>query len=166
MAILTDAARIVLVQYILTRPIHLAIGEGLESWYNNSNHTPDPPDYNATGLIHEVGRKKLTRSFFVEEDDDGEIDMPGGRHYSQSATPTRNIYLQFIFNYGEGIEKIIREVGVFIDTQTKSDLPSKQTYFTPEEITRSGTLIMLEHLDEPDKFTPTKKGSYGTVLTI
>ena len=166
MAILTDAARIVLIQYILTRPIHLAIGEGLESWYNNSGGVPDPPDYDATGLVKELGRKKLTQSFFVVEDDDGDIDMPGGRKYKHSETPTRNIYLSFAFNYGEGIQKIIREVGVFINTQTKSGLPAKQTYFTPEEITNKGTLIMLEHLDDPDKFTPNKKGSYGTVLTI
>ncbi|MBQ9573892.1 MAG: hypothetical protein IJR27_01280 [Synergistaceae bacterium] len=166
MAILTDAARIVLVQYILTRPIHLAIGEGSEEWYNNSGGVPDPPEYDATELVHELGRKKLTQSFFVLEDDDGDIDMPGGRKYKQSAEPTRNIYLNFAFNYGEGIEKIIREVGVFIDTQTNSELPANQTYFQPEDITHKGTLIMLEHLDDPDKFTPNKKGSYGTVLTI
>ena len=162
MAILTYTARIALVEYLFARPIHLAIGKGLEAW----DAKPAPPDYEATGLVHELGRKKLTRAFFVNEDDNGEIDMPGGMRYSYSENPTRQLFLHFMFNFGEGIQETIREVGVFINTKTKSGLPENQTYFTPDQITEKGRLIMLEHLETSDTFTPSKKGSYGTILTI
>ena len=108
----------------------------------------------------------LTRAFFVKEDENGEIDMPGGRRYSYSESQTRQIYLQFMFDFGEGLSSSIREVGVFMDSVPKSGLPETQTYFTPEEIQEQGTLILIENLETPDTFTPNKKGSYGTILTL
>ena len=162
MAVLTYSARTVLAQYILSRKLYLAIGTGKESWDTKL----EPPEYEATKLINEVGRKFITRSFFVVEDDHGEIDMPNGRRFSFSETPTRFIYLHFMFSYGEGISVPIREVGVFMDTKIKSGLPESQTYFTPDQIQSPGTLLALEQLEIADKFTPNKKGSYGTVLTI
>ncbi|MBR2209035.1 MAG: hypothetical protein IJ859_09550 [Synergistaceae bacterium] len=162
MAVLTHEARKILAQYIMSRPLYLAIGTGSPDW----GEIPDTPDYEATGLINEIGRKKLTRAFFVVKDENGEIDMPGGRRYSYSATPTRQIYLFYMFDYGEGLANSIREIGVFMDTETKAGLPETQTYFIPEEIENQGTLILLEHLETPDTFTPNKKGSYGTILTV
>ena len=162
MAVLTYSARTILAQYILSKKLHLAIGTGKESWDTKL----EPPEYEATALIHEVGRKSLTRSFFVNEDDHGEIDMPNGRRFSYSESPTRFIYLHFMFNYGEGIAVPIREVGVFADTRVKAGLPETQSYFTPDQIQSPGTLIALENLDTADVFTSNKKGSYGTVLTI
>lgn len=162
MAVLTYSARTVLAQYILSRTLHLAIGTGKESWDTKL----EPAEYEATKLIHEVGRKSLTRSLFVVENDHGEIDMPSGRRFSASDVPTRFIYLHFMFDYGEGIAVPIREVGVFSDTKIKSGLPETQSYFTPDQIQNPGTLIAVEHLDTADIFTPNKKGSYGTVLTI
>ena len=161
MAVLTNSARVFLAQSILARPIYLAIGAAYD-W----GTTPDAVDYQATSLINEIGRKKLTRAFFVTEDEDGEIDMPGGQRYSYSEAPTRQIYLHFMFDYGEGLADAIREVGVFIDTQVKAGLPEKQTFFTPDQLEAPGTLILLEHLEVVDTFTPNKKGSYGTILTL
>lgn len=161
MAVLTNSARVFLAQSILSRPIYLAIGSAYD-W----GITPEAVDYQAVSLINEIGRKKLTRAFFVKEDEDGEIDMPGGQRYTYSEEPTRQIYLHFMFDYGEGLADAIREVGVFIDTQVKAGLPEKQTFFTPDQIEAPGTLILLEHLEIVDTFTPNKKGSYGTILTL
>ncbi len=162
MAILTYSARILLAQYMMTHPLHLAIGTGKESW----DEEVEPPEYDATRLINEVGRKKITRWLFVNEDDDGEIHLPGKRHYSYSEIPTRHVYMEFDFDYEEGIDVAIREVGVFADTQVKSGLPASQTYFTPDQIVSKGTLITLEHLEVADRFTPNRRGIYGTVLSI
>lgn len=162
MAVLTYEARKNLAEYILSRPLFLAIGTGNNDWED----IPPEPDYHATGLENEIGRKKLTRAFFVNEDENGEIDMPGGQRYSYSENPTRQIYLHFMFDYGEGLAKSIREVGVFMNTEIKSGMLEKQTYFLPDELENPGILLMLEHLETPDTFTPNKKGSYGTILTI
>ncbi len=162
MAILTYSARTLLAQFMMKHPLYLAIGKGKSSW----DTEPEAPDYEDTDLIDTIGYKKLTRSFFVNEDDNGEIDLPGGRYYSASETPTRHVCLEFQFKYGEAVDIPIREVGIFADTVTIGGLPLNQTYFTPSQVVTKGTLITLEHLEAPDTFTPNKKGCYRTVLTI
>ena len=162
MAVLTFSARTILAQYLIQRPLFLAIGTGKASW----DTEVEPPEYEAKNLINEVGYKKLTTAFFVNEDDDGKIDLPGGRRFSPSDVPTRHIYLCFDFNYGEGISTPIREVGIYADTKIKAGLPETQSYFTPAQIQNAGTLILIEHLEAADTFTPNKKGIYGTVLSI
>ena len=162
MAILTYSARTLLAKYMITHPLYLAIGKGKTSW----DTTPEAPDYEDTDLLSTIGYKKITRSFFVNEDDNGEIDLPGGRYYSASETPTRHVCLEFQFKYGEAIDVEIREVGIFADTLIKGGLPANHTYFLPSQVVTKGTLITLEHLESPDTFTPNKKGCYRTVLTI
>ena len=164
MAILTFSGRAAIIQYLQSCPLYLAIGSGDPDW----GSVPDPPDYEAIGLINEVGRKKLTQAFFVNEDDNGEIQMPGGRNYSQSVTPTRHLFLRFLFNYGEGVNTLIREVGIFINTKVKAGLPATQTFFTPDQLTDPGTLLLLENIDknDADNLSPKKMGGYRTVITI
>ena len=164
MAILTFSGRAAIIQYLQSCPLYLAIGSGDPDW----GSVPDPPDYEATGLINEVGRKKLTQAFFVNEDDNGEIQMPGGRNYSQSAKPTRHLFVRFLFNYGEGVNTLIREVGIFINTKVKAGLPATQTFFTPDQLTDPGTLLLLENIDknDADNLSPKKMGGYRTVITI
>ena len=164
MAILTFQGRAELIQYIQSCPLFLAIGRGDSKW----GSVPDPPDFEATSLIDEVGRKKVTQAFFVNEDDNGDIQMPGGRCYSQSVTPTRHLFLRFLFNYGEGVNTTIREVGIFINTKVKDGLPANQTFFTPDQIQDSGTLLLLENIDsaDADNLSPKKMGGYRTILTL
>ena len=164
MAILTFSGRAAIIDYIQSCPLFLAIGRGNPDW----GTIPDPPDYDANSLFDEVGRKKLTQAFFVHEDDNGDIQMPGGRIYSQSVTPTRHLFVRFLFNYGEGVNTLIREVGIFINTKVKEGLPASQTFFTPEQIDDPGTLLLLEHIDrnDADNLSPKKMGGYSTILTI
>ena len=164
MAILTFSGRAAIIQYLQSCPLYLAIGSGDPDW----GSVPDPPDYEATGLINEVGRKKLTQAFFVNEDDNGEIQMPGGRCYSQSPAPTRHLFVRFLFNYGEGVNTLIREVGIFIHTKVKAGLPATQTFFTPDQLADPGTLLLLENIDknDADNLSPKKMGGYRTVITI
>ena len=164
MAILTFSGRAAIIQYLQSCPLFLAIGRGNPNW----GSVPDPPDYEATGLINEVGRKKLTPAFFVNEDDNGEIQMPGGSNYSQSVTPTRHLFVRFLFNYGEGVNTLIREVGIFINTKVEAGLPATQTFFTPDQLADPGTLLLLENIDknDADNLSPKKMGGYRTVITI
>ena len=164
MAILTFSGRAAINQFLQSCPLFLAIGRGDPNW----GSVPDPPDYEANKLIDEVGRKKLTQAFFVNEDDNGDIQMPGGRNYSQSETPTRHLFVRFLFNYGEGVNALIREVGIFINTKVKAGLPATQTFFTPEQLDNPGTLLMLENIDknDADNLSPKKMGGYRTVITI
>ena len=75
MSIFTHAGRAALAEIVLSRPIHLALGLGEDSW-----GTPPPaPDYDVTTLRREIGRKKLFRGLFVHPDDHGTLILPGDR---------------------------------------------------------------------------------------
>ena len=162
MSIFTHAGRAALAEMVLSRPIHLALGLGEDSW-----GTPPPaPDYDVIALRREIGRKKLFRGLFVHPDDHGVLILPGDRKYSISDTPTRHLYLQFIFDYNEGSGGAIRELGLFLNTKAKADLPPTQAFFRPEELENGGTLLLLEHLENPDTHNPQKKGEYETVLSF
>jgi len=162
MAIMTLAARVELARQLFEMPLHMALGLGGEGW----GETAPAVDYGATALVREIGRKAVFRKFYVTEDDAGELILPGDRRFTTSLTPTRHIYVQFMFDYGEGVGGAIREMGLFAGTVPKAGLPEHQTYFTPEELDDAGTLITLEHPDTPDTFTPQKKGTYEEVITI
>ena len=162
MSIFTHAGRAALAEIVLSRPIHLALGLGEGNW-----GTPPPaPDYDVTTLRRELGRKKLFRGLFVPPDDHGVLILPGDRKYSISDTPTRHLYLQFIFDYNEGAGGTIRELGLFLNTKAKAGVPPIQTFFRPEELESGGTLLLLEHLENPDTYNPQKKGEYETVLSF
>ncbi len=162
MSIFTHAGRAALAEIVLSRPIHLALGLGEDGW-----GTPPPaPDYDVIALRREIGRKKLFRGLFVHPDDHGTLILPGDRKYSISDTPTRHLYLQFIFDYNEGAGGAIRELGLFLNTKARADLPPTQTFFRPEELENGGTLLLLEHLENPDTYNPQKKGEYETVLSF
>ena len=165
MSVLTFSARCAFLQYVLSCPLHIAVGTGDASW----GDVPPDPEYEATSLVNEKGRIRLTQWFYVNEDPDGDIEMPGKRFYKQSNTPTRMAYLFFACGYNDappnGIRGI-REVGVFINTRVKAGLPSRQIFFTPDQIDSPGTLLTLEHLTDPDNIIPDKRGGYETILTI
>ena len=90
MAILTYSARTLLARYLLTHPLYLAIGRGKTSWDTD----PEAPDYEDTDLLSIIGYKKLTRSFFVNEDDIKELmqgfEVKKLRHIDDIRTATWN----------------------------------------------------------------------------
>ena len=162
MSIFTHAGREALAEMVLSRPIHLALGLGEDGW-----GTPPPvPDYDVVALRREIGRKKLFRGLFVYPDDHGVLVLPDDRKYSISDTPTRHLYLQFLFDYNEGSGGAIRELGLFLNTQPRADLPPTQTFFRPDELENVGTLLLVEHLEHPDTYNPQKKGEYEIVLSF
>ncbi len=162
MSIITYAGRSAIAEAILKQPIHLAIGDGGGDW----GESPPQLDYDATALMREIGRKALHRGFFVYPDVDGEFVLPGDRKFTASLTPTRHLYLQFLFDYNEGIEAYVREIGIFIGTTVKPGLPGTQTFFTPDDIEKPGTLLFLNYPKDPEKYNPTKRGGYEQVLSF
>lgn len=141
MSVLVDSGRAVLAQAIKEQSgIYLAWGTGSEDW----GDAPPPEDIGATALTNEVGRKALWRSLYVFPSAEGEIILPEGR-YSVSTTPTRHLYLQFLFDFADGVGSTIREFGVFVGTQLQNGLPPGQTYFVPTEVADPGTLLLIKH---------------------
>jgi hypothetical protein len=101
--------------------VHLAWGEGLETW---ASELP-PEDVIATGLAHEIGCRRADEILFVEGDDDGALVTPTGR-FNAVDYPTNNLFMRFTFDFEDAANRTIRELGVFIDTITNPELHVEQ----------------------------------------
>jgi hypothetical protein len=155
------SGRAAIAKAILAMPIHLAIGAGESGW----GLEPPKPDYELTALADERGRKALYRGLYVIPDDNGEIILPNEKRYTVSLPPTRNLYLQFIFDYNEGMGFNVRELGIFVGATMKNPQQG-QTFFLPEEIEDPGTLLYINYPQDPDRYNPQKKGGYETVIVF
>jgi hypothetical protein len=141
MSILTRSGRTAIAQSIKSQPLHLAWGSG-GSWTT----TVPPENADATALLAEVGRRTVTQCEYVTPDNSGDIEIIGAGKFSISSTPTNMLWAMTRFDFGDASTATIREIGLFVGTVVQSGLPSGQRYFTPSQITSSGTLLQLENL--------------------
>ena len=131
--------RIKTAELIAAQPIHIAWGTGNPAW----DALPEPEPVNQTTLVAEVGRRTATQVGFVIPDAAGAIETPQG-NFTLSATPTRYLYIRVVFGFEDAADQHIREIGVFIGTQTAAGLPVGQRYFTPAQVTDRGRLYLLD----------------------
>lgn len=139
MAILTNAGRSELVRSISTQPIYMGWGRGDSQWQTPSAESPD-----AITLQDPVGYRKATNVSFCKPDLTGEISVSSGR-FSTTLEPSRHLYLQFRYDFVDAVGETIREIGVFLNTETTQDLPEGQMYFNQSQIEQSGQLLLLEN---------------------
>ncbi len=141
MAILPKSGRAAIARSIKSQPLHLAWGTGDGSW----GATPPAEDTAATGLMNEVGRRSVLEASYVMPDEQGEIVVEGAGRFTRSVQETNQLYLVFKFDFQDAPTEVIREIGVFVGTETAADLPAGQMYFAPSEVANPGTLLQLEH---------------------
>lgn len=136
---LQDAGRIALAESFKAQPLHVAWGTGDAAW----DSAPAPEPSNATALLAEVGRRTVTTVDYVTPDAAGTITMPTGEKFSVSAQPTPWLYVRCVFDFADADGHTIRELGLFVGTQTAAGLPAGQRYFTPAQVTSQGRLYLL-----------------------
>ncbi len=141
MAILPKSGRAAIAKAIKAQPLHLAWGTGDPAWGEN----PPAEDTTATGLRSEVGRRTALEVNFVRPEPEGDIVVDGAGRFTRSATETNQLFLAFRFDFQDAATAVIRELGVFVGTQTAPDLPVGQRYFLPGDLVHPGTLLQLEH---------------------
>jgi hypothetical protein len=163
MAILTTSGRAALAIAVAAQSLHLAWGTGLASW----DTTPEAEPTTATALVDEVGRRGSPVLQYVTADVNGAIILPSGR-WSVSAQPTNNIFLRFQYDYPDGANAIIRELGIFVGTVIKPAVmtatPGK-VYFAPTDIQSPGTLLALQRNAKITRSASTRQ-AFEFVLTL
>ncbi len=175
LATLTRTGRAAIALAISTRALHLAWGSGDEAW--DSPGATLPSLVEARALAHELGRRTPNRVSFVLPDESGDIVIPisaGAEGAVQEAryrqvtdgTPTPFLYVQTHYSYGDASNSIIRELGVFMDTELVDDLPEGQLYFTPAEIKNPGLLLAAQIILPPINRSPSVRQSVEFVLPI
>lgn len=139
MAILTNSGRTELVRAIFQQPIFMAWGRADGTWQE-----PPAEAIDATALQDAVGFRKATQVSYCEPDNAGAIEVSSGK-FSLTANQTRHLYLQFRYDFADAVGETIREIGVFLNSQVKADLPAGQVYFANADITDKGNLLLLEN---------------------
>jgi len=176
LATLTKSGRASIASAIAAQPLHFAWGSGEEAWDND----PDGEHLkislvNAVALNNELGRRAITATGYVTPDQEGEIAIPVGRRptgevdvarYRAVLEPTPFLYLRVNFDYADASNQIIREVAVFMGTQTKEGLPPGQRYFTPADIEDAGRLLAIQRLDPVIPRSPAVRQTFEFVLPI
>lgn len=145
---------------VMARAIHMAWGSGDPEW----DTTPVPETINDSALVAEIGRRVVSVARYCFPDPDGEIVVPTGR-FTESIAPTRHIYLRFNFDFFDAPVATIREVAVFIGTQTLGTLPPGQTYFEPAQIVAPGTLLVIERVPKFERSASVRQ-SFEFVVTF
>lgn len=157
LATLTKSGRAAIAKAIAAQPLHLALGAGDPSWDDNPETQPQSL-VTATALYHELGRRAPASVGFVVPDEDGGIIIPVGRglddivqeaRYTQVAEPSPYLYVRANFDYADASNSTIRELGLFLGTVMKEDLPPGQRYFLPGDIEDPGLLLAVQILETP-----------------
>lgn len=118
--------------------VHLAIGRGDAAW----DVTPVPPNSGDNALVSEIGRR-AANSLFVLPSDTGEINVNGTR-WTQSASPTRYLYLSTTFDNADAAGETIREFAAYVGTRIKNTVPPGTLFFTPAQMDATGQMLLLD----------------------
>lgn len=140
MAILTRVGRIELAKAVKAQSIYLAWGSGQPQW----DTTPVTEQSCSTQLTQALGYRKARRVLYCEPDTSGEIHVPEGT-FKASTQATPHIYCEFNYDFTDGLEQTIRELGLMVGTQPHSSEPAGRFYHAPSGIADPGVLMLLEH---------------------
>lgn len=175
LATLTHQGRAAIALAMSKRPLHLAWGTGDPAW--DADGATLPSLLTATALTHEVGRRTPNRIGFVEPDEAGDIIIPvsaGAEGAVQEAryrlvtdgNPTPFLYIQTNYNYEDASNVVIREMGIFMDTEMIADLPEGQRYFTPAQLASPGLLLAAQIILPAINRSPSVRQTVEFVLPI
>lgn len=175
LATLTHTGRAAIAYAISKRPLHLAWGSGEASW--DASDAALPSLLTATGLVNELGRRTPGTIAFVEPDESGEIVIPisagaegavqeARYRMATSGKPTPYLYLQTHYDYSDASNAVIREMGVFMDTEFAADLPPGQRYFLPADIANPGLLLAAQIILPCINRSPSVRQTVEFVLPI
>lgn len=173
LATLTKTGRAAIAKALASRPLHLAWGSGDAAW--DAADAELPSLVNATALVNELGRRTPASVGFVEPDDEGDVVIPvatgaGGEEqearYKSVTGPSPYLYIRVNYNFEDASNAIIREVGVFMDTELKEDLPPGQRYFLPADLKSPGLLVAAQIFQPPINRSPSVRQTIEFVLPI
>lgn len=173
LATLTKTGRAAIALAISSRPLHLAWGSGDPAWDADGATLPSLVD--STALLNELGRRTPSHIGFVEPDEAGGIVIPvstGSEGAVQEARyrlvtePIPYLYVQTAYAYSDASNAIIREMGLFMDTEFVDGLPEGQRYFTPADLKQPGLLLAAQIILPRINRSPSVRQTVEFVLPI
>lgn len=160
MAILVTSGHAAIAQAIKQAGAFISLGHGLAAW----DATPEAPDMGATSLVDGFCWRESSVIMFCTPDAVGDLITPSGR-YSESATPTRHLFMRFEFDYGDGVGEAVREAGIFLGAKKLTSVPAAQKYLLPADMESTGTLLLLDRFTKVQP-SPTFRPVFEFVITL
>ncbi len=164
LATLTKSGRAAIASAIAARPLHLAWGIGLEEWDAMTDEEL-PSLVERTELFNEIGRRVSSWTGFAEPDEKGGIVVEVAR-YRQCEEPTPYLFFRINYDFADASNAVIRELGIFMDTETLADLPPGQMYFLPAELKSPGRLLAAQILRPSILRSPAVRQTIEFVLPL
>lgn len=173
LATLTKTGRAAIALALSSRPIHLAWGSGKPEW--DAEDAQLPSLVNATALYNEIGRRTPASIGFVEPDEAGDIVIPVATgsdgevqeaRYKSVPGPSPYLYVRVNYNFEDASNAVIREFGVFMDTEIMEGLPEGLRYFTPAQLKNCGLLVAAQIQKPPINRSPAVRQTIEFVLPI
>lgn len=166
--VMTEAGHIAIAAAMKNMSFYLGVG-GLPDDYPNKWAVTDkeiPPfDPNSTELILPFGYKKAQRVVYVVEDNINGSIVFEDKRYSESQEPTSHLYIEFLLDTDEVVDKVIYQLGLFINLQPNPSLPPGQLFFTPDQVVDTGILYIGENVKPIYKQSGVKE-IYSLVLNF
>ena len=174
LATLTNSGRAAIAAAIAARRIHLGWGAGEAAW--DALEDGDLPSLvKRTELYDEIGRRTVEIFGFVEPDENGEIEVPVGllpdgavetARYARRSEETPYLYFRVNFDFADAATATIRELGIFMDTETLDTLPPGLRYFTPDQLVSPGKFLAMQIVRPSILRSPSIRQSIEFVLPI
>lgn len=172
LATLTTAGRAAIVKALKERSIHLAWGIGLSEW--DAEDAVLPGLTSRTELFNEIGRRAITSSAYVTPDEEGDIVIPISSEsselnevrYSISDVPTPYLYIRVNYDFSDAPNAVIRELGVFMDTEVADGVPAGKKYLLPEDLSDKGILLAMQCVKPAINRSPSVRQTIEFVLPI
>ena len=94
-------------------------------------------------------------------------DAKKNKARSRLATePTPYLYVQTAYAYSDASNAIIREMGLFMDTEFVEGLPEGQRYFVPDDLKNPGLLLAAQIILPRINRSPSVRQTVEFVLPI
>ena len=152
-ATLTECGRAAIAASIAAKSVFLGWGAGEEAW-DNMGDADLPSLLKRKALFNEIGIRRASVVGFCEPSETGDIVVPIGTtadgtgvetaRYQQQAEPIPYLYIKAAFDFEDAANDVIREIGIFLNTEPKPELPVGQMYFTPDQIAKPGDLLAIQ----------------------
>lgn len=86
--------------------------------------------------------------------------------YRLATEPTPYLYVQTAYAYSDASNAIIREMGLFMDTEFVEGLPEGQRYFVPDDLKNPGLLLAAQIILPRINRSPSVRQTVEFVLPI
>ncbi|MCF6199321.1 MAG: hypothetical protein L3J67_07990 [Hyphomicrobiaceae bacterium] len=132
--------RITLAMAVKAWPVFLGVGEGRDEW----GFSPPSVDLQSNRLERPAGFVRARLCEFVRPDNDGGITADDGARWSISKKPTPFLYMLFVLGMRDLPDKIVRELGIFLDTKPHDNVPLGREVIDMAYIADHGHLLAIK----------------------